>query len=398
MSGEQTGIVWKKFPGLPMADGRGAGTDKAAPDYSRFGARFQRETSIRDPGSAFAVYEMPDDLLRAPTPLELQLFEPSLYLPEAPTVPARLSSPLGRLHARIFWSVGNSGPMRLDCDWQGSVPLVAHKSLNVAVVADQFSTATYPTQFVGDYNFSDGTSNADPGTNQISFDALFPEAGTPINSPPTFAYLNRVSVAGDPAVFTSTQTNQRMKMQLHWGSGNFLHFWVASVEEHATYLKIGLAGLSSLDITMPPEALGDGDPLDVTLTWDDAPVATRIDVAVGLVIGSRPAPASPTYTYPATPLATTETASFPVPAFARRLRLAIKWGEAEGSAADAALGQYFVAFISRGFGALGWIDAASAREALFGEGLPVPPGTHAVMFDNRSPDALDVMPSFVLEL
>jgi hypothetical protein len=397
MAGQQ-GIVWKDFPGLPMAGGAGRSGDRDAPDYSRFGARLQRETYIRDPFTAISVYEMPDDLFRVPTPLELQLFEPALYLPEAPTVPTRLSSPLGRLHARIFWSIGNSGPMRIDCDWCGSVPIVAHKSLSVAVVADRFSAVDNPTVFDSDYHYSDGLSDGNPGSGQISFDDHFPESGSPINAPPTFAYLSRESLtAEDASDFTSSQTNERMRLDLNFGTAGVLQFHVSSVEEHADYLKLELSGLASVDHNMP-EDLTDGDAVTVTLSWEDSAPTTRIDVALGLVIGSRPSPSPPTYTFPATPIEPDASATFPVPAFARKLRCSIKWGEADGSSPDAALGQYFVAFTSRGFGALAWIDAASAREALFGEGVAVPPGTHAVAISNRSPDAISVLPSFILGL
>jgi hypothetical protein len=401
MSGYE-GIVWTDFA-VPMAGGGSAKSAKsggsATPDYARFGARLQRDVNLTAAGTVIPVYEMPGDLLRAPSSIELQLFEPPLFLPEAPITPARLSSPFGRLHARIFYSVGNTGLIRVDCDWHGSVPIVAHKSLSVAVVADRFYAGPDgPSLWESDYTFVASTAPGDPGAHGFSFNAALPDVGDPITAPPTIAYVSRDSVsAEDIRDFTATQTNQTMRLTVEWGAGAELRFRVASIVEHATYIEFVLSGLTTIGTTMP-EALADDSAIAARVSWEDSPSATRIDVAVGLLVGSPPSASPPSYTFAATPIAASSTAAFPVPAFARKLRCSFKWGDTPGSIADAPLGQWFVSFMTRGFDALSWIDGASAREALFGDGVFVPPGTQWIVIDNRAADPITVTPSFVLGL
>jgi hypothetical protein len=408
-AGSQEGIVWKRLPNMASGGGGGPAGDPSK-DYSQFGARLQREFSphsgaegsweslhIGVAGSVLPVYEMPDGLLRVPTPLELQLFEAPLYLPEAPTTPTHLLPRIGRVHARIFYSIGNTGLIRVDCDWLGSVPIVAHKSLAVYAVTDRFAAGADPNYWEAAYTFSDSTDDDDPGAATVAFDTPFPEVSGSLSAdPPATAYVSRAGLSSDPAAFVGTHDS--LVLQMSWGvSATAVRYYVTSVVEQPGYLVVSLGGLAPGSATSMVEAIADGDPVIVRFE-DVATARTRIDVAVGVLVGSRPPTALPTYTYETTAVAAAGSAAFAVPAFARKLRCSLKWGEASGSTPDAPLGQYFFAFMNRAFGALGWIDAASARESLFGEGLHVPPGTHAVQFDNRSAEAASITPSFVLGL
>lgn len=409
MSGEQTGIVWKRMPN--MASGGSGPAGDPSTDYSNFGARLTREfvieggegeTSPVVAGSVLTVYEMPAGLLKHPTPIELQLFEPPLYLPETPTTPVRQAPRIGRIHARVFYSIGNSGQMRLDCDWLGSVPIVAHKSLIVQAVMDRYVAGSDPDEWDAAFVYSDSTDDGDPGDTMVSFDTPFPEVGTPLASnPPGKAYLSRVGADSPPPLFVPpdagdfASTHDPIVFQLGWGS-TAVRFAVSAVVVHDTYVEFTLAGLAIGSATTMLEALGNGDP--VIVRFDDVTERERIELNMGVLIGERPPKAPPTYTFPTVAVDSQGSASFPVPAQARKLRCALRWGEESGSTPDAPLGQYFFAFINRSFGPLGWIDAASAREALFGDGVFVPPGTHAVQFDNRSPDAARVTACFVLGL
>lgn len=109
--------------------------------------------------------------------------------------------------------------------------------------------------------------------------------------------------------------------------------------------------------------------------------------AVASLNGPR-APILPRLTEPPASVPGNETRILPLPRCARRVSLLATYGD-EGASGDAPLGQLFVAFIpavdARG-GAIAYIDAMSAREALFGDGLPIPAGTKAVALTNRSDD------------
>ena len=81
-----------------------------------------------------------------------------------------------------------------------------------------------------------------------------------------------------------------------------------------------------------------------------------------------------------------ETYRLVVPSLARRVSLIALYGN-EGAPGDAPLGELFITFISAAGNAIAYIDAMSAREALFGLGLPIPNGTREVGLSNRSDDA-----------
>lgn len=79
-------------------------------------------------------------------------------------------------------------------------------------------------------------------------------------------------------------------------------------------------------------------------------------------------------------------AELPIHPFARRVNLLIKYGNDEDAPGDAPLGQIFLAFVGKFDRSLCYIDAMSAREALFGPGLPVPAGVSKLVLSNRSLD------------
>jgi hypothetical protein len=72
------------------------------------------------------------------------------------------------------------------------------------------------------------------------------------------------------------------------------------------------------------------------------------------------------------------------PAFATRIGLLLTYGVPVGSSADAPLGQIFLTFCTWNGVAIAWIDAQNARASLFGDGVPLPAGTHHVVLSNRS--------------
>lgn len=106
--------------------------------------------------------------------------------------------------------------------------------------------------------------------------------------------------------------------------------------------------------------------------------------AVALVNGVRPV-ALPTLTIPTAAVGIDTTVTVGIPPLARRVSLLALYGN-EGAEGDIPLGQLFVAFKSGAGNALAYIDAMSAREALFGLGLPIPAGAVDLGLSNRSAD------------
>lgn len=106
--------------------------------------------------------------------------------------------------------------------------------------------------------------------------------------------------------------------------------------------------------------------------------------AVVLAGGVRPA-SLPTLTERTATVATDATVTLPIPPLARRVSLLAIYGN-EGAEGDIPLGELFVAFASLAGNALAYIDAMSAREALFGAGLPIPAGAFDLGLSNRSDD------------
>jgi hypothetical protein len=78
--------------------------------------------------------------------------------------------------------------------------------------------------------------------------------------------------------------------------------------------------------------------------------------------------------------------AFPVQSMARRVNLILKYGDDEDAPGDAPLGQIFLAFVTKFDRSLCYIDAMSAREALFGAGMPIPAGASKLVVSNRSAD------------
>lgn len=77
---------------------------------------------------------------------------------------------------------------------------------------------------------------------------------------------------------------------------------------------------------------------------------------------------------------------FPIHAYARRVNLILKYGDDPDAPGDAPLGQIFLAFVGKFGRSLCYIDAMSAREALFGAGMPIPAGVSKLVVSNRSDD------------
>jgi hypothetical protein len=118
--------------------------------------------------------------------------------------------------------------------------------------------------------------------------------------------------------------------------------------------------------------------------------AFPVDVAVALALGAPQPRQAPTLTYRPTAVANAATREIEYPALATRIGLLIKYGEPVGSGADAPLGQIFLTFCDRLGTALAWIDSQNARDALFGDGVPLPAGTNRVVLSNRSGWAVDL--------
>lgn len=126
----------------------------------------------------------------------------------------------------------------------------------------------------------------------------------------------------------------------------------------------------------------------VTVRTDGAISAQAQPIKIAAVVladGDRPA-TLPTLTELTEAVPTDETYTLLVPSFARRVSLLVLYGN-EGAPGDAPLGELFVAFVSAAGNAIAYIDAMSAREALFGSGLPIPNGTREIALSNRSDDA-----------
>lgn len=79
-------------------------------------------------------------------------------------------------------------------------------------------------------------------------------------------------------------------------------------------------------------------------------------------------------------------AEYPIHPFARRVNLMLKYGNDPDAPGDAPLGQIFLAFVGKFGRSLCYIDAMSAREALFGAGLPIPAGVSKLVVSNLSTD------------
>jgi hypothetical protein len=57
---------------------------------------------------------------------------------------------------------------------------------------------------------------------------------------------------------------------------------------------------------------------------------------------------------------------------------------------DAPLAQIYLAFAMPFSSSQGFIDALSARAALFGEGLPIPHGCNSIVLTNESPFGVEL--------
>ncbi|MET0795296.1 MAG: hypothetical protein ABW061_27505, partial [Polyangiaceae bacterium] len=78
-----------------------------------------------------------------------------------------------------------------------------------------------------------------------------------------------------------------------------------------------------------------------------------------------------------------------IPPYARRVSLLARFGS--GGSPDIPLGQLIVGFANNRGTAINWIDAATAREALFsGDGLPLPANAAVIVLTNKSDDPIEL--------
>lgn len=104
-----------------------------------------------------------------------------------------------------------------------------------------------------------------------------------------------------------------------------------------------------------------------------------------------PAPRIPaTYTVPVAEVVSGAYRTIPLPALAQRVSLLTRYGNDPLDPGDAPLGQIFVSFGTESGNAMGYVDAMSARETLFGAGLSIPAGAVDVVLVNLSPDPVDL--------
>jgi hypothetical protein len=141
--------------------------------------------------------------------------------------------------------------------------------------------------------------------------------------------------------------------------------WIGGFTLHASRLEIGRVPYA------PDTAIG----------YNDAPV----DVAATVMANAPSATELLQLTVPVAAVAIDAYRELVIPPLARKLNLLLRYGN-EGAPGDAPLGQLFVAFVGRHDRSLSYIDAMSAREALFGVGLVVPAGATQLILSNRSTD------------
>lgn len=104
-----------------------------------------------------------------------------------------------------------------------------------------------------------------------------------------------------------------------------------------------------------------------------------------------PTPRIPaTYTVPAVNVNAGAYRSVPLPALAQRVSVLARYGGDPEDVGDVPLGQIFVSFATETGNAMGYIDAMSAREALFGLGLSIPAGAVDLLLVNLSADPIDL--------
>lgn len=311
------------------------------------------------------------------------------------------------------------------------------------------STETLNGQF---WRF-DGSSIADedPGEGLIRFDVVLPEhdgLGPPLEltevQGPATVYLSRTGEGGlgvDPQAWLDEHGNPiPFPAEFLFGQ-SYLRFIVTSIDVEPTYLKLHVT-MTSGHFENPTVATG--EPLAYTFTvpagetlanaavfarvryeagkaqeqqfdcdWCNGfqvwarrfelwRVSRRADVAQAYASGTVRVHAvvavGPAAHPPFPPQLTNEPEEVPasadreltIPAYARRLSLLTRYG-AGGSPTDIPLGQIVVGFANNRGTAITWIDAISAREALFGgDGLPIPANASAVVITNKSPDPLDL--------
>lgn len=119
-------------------------------------------------------------------------------------------------------------------------------------------------------------------------------------------------------------------------------------------------------------------PLDPRRRYGDG----LISAAVTACPAAPHSPHAPSLTYLPLLVDPTATRLIAIPPLARRVSLLTIY-----ELGDAPLQFFQVAFVTRRDESVAWIDAKSARNALFGEGLPIPPGCTTLALQNRSEDA-----------
>lgn len=156
-------------------------------------------------------------------------------------------------------------------------------------------------------------------------------------------------------------------------------------------------------------SVGSSDDIEVNCDWRGKlqVMAKRISLERVTVVADREAPFEPhrvrlsavamvggsppllplTLTDPGALVLSGASRTLDIPLHAARLSILLRWGLELDDPGDAPLGQVFVAFVTEAGNAIGFVDAMSSREALLGEGVPVPAGAVQAILSNRVPDA-----------
>lgn len=120
---------------------------------------------------------------------------------------------------------------------------------------------------------------------------------------------------------------------------------------------------------------------DPTFFYEDG----AIEIGAVVIADAPRPPGTPRLTILPADVEPNASLSLAVPPFAARVNLLARYGN-EGAPGDAPLGQIFLAWVTLQGHSIGYIDAMSAREALFGAGLPVPYGVATLVLTNLSAD------------
>lgn len=290
------------------------------------------------------------------------------------------------------------------------------------------------------YNFSSSHADSDPGAGKLRLSSglddsiqlfvsktdLLPHNATTLQA---FAVAHSDSPSSSPSdgVFADSA-----RLLLTWTSGpdsQAMEYQVVGVEVAAAYLRFtfsptnspgySVALINNQDVTLqltapkpPPNAAvraritysaGTAGNLSFDADWAgglilhakrfsvsrvNVPLDPRrryadsqLSVAVTTCPAAPHSPHAPSLTYPPLVVAPDATRLIAVPPLARRVSLLCLY-----EVGDAPLSYFHLAFATKLGNSVSWIDALSARAALFGEGLGIPPGCTTLALTNRSAD------------